>query len=178
MNLLDYVTPHFRLREFLWSEHCQRVAEFSDQERVKAAQEAAIRHLSGQLELVRAWYEKPIIIKSGMRDRSIQGQLVADGIRSASETDHSYFHPDVWAWGTGAVDIEVVGQPHLNVMRDLTANWMDLQLDYAILYPWGIHLAAPADLVLNIRRKRTTWMQKNTGPGYSPFRVTGDGHAG
>lgn len=185
MNLEDYITPHFQLREFLWSQHCHRHAAFHGHPRVREAQEAAIEHLARQLEAVRSWYNapgekvRPIHILSGMRDGPIQQQLVADGIRSSSMTDHAYFNPDVWAWGVGAVDFRVHDMAPERVMADLFHQQHQLAFSYAILYEWGLHLSAPFTLVLGVRPKRERF-RRQVAPGeYQQYGLKdGDGHGG
>jgi len=172
MNLQDQVTEHFKVKEFLWSQHCHRHAAFSTHPRIREAQEAIITHLGEQLEVIRGWYNKPIKVKSGMRDLAIHQQLLADGIRSSSVTDHSYMHPDVWAWGSGAVDIEVSMTPHTTVMQDLMHRQDLVAFDYAILYTWGLHIAAPKDLLLNVAPDRSRFMESVGGGNYRAYGGT------
>lgn len=163
MGLDDQITEHFKLREFLWSQHCHRHAGLPTHPNIHGAQMKSIQHLADQLEVIRSWYGKPVKILSGVRDAAIQAQLLADGIRSSSITDHAYFNPDVWAWGVGAVDFQVATIPHETVMNDLRRRQDSVAFSYAIVYSWGLHLSAPADMVLNVRPSRPRFERDQNG---------------
>lgn len=168
MSLNDRVTDHFRLKEFLWSQHCHRHAALSRNPAVLAAQQRSIRFLAEQLEVIRAWFqvpggERPVKVLSGVRDEPIHRQLLADGIRSSSITDHAYFSPEVWAWGVGAVDFRMEAVPHHEIFHTIFNRQDSLAFSYVKQYPWGIHMSAPADLVLNVRPSRPRFQHQVDG---------------
>lgn len=160
MNLSEKLTTqgNFRLREFLWSEHCQRHAALAIHPRIRAAQLWTMQLIAKQLEIIRSWHDVPLNLLSGMRDQAIHLQLLADGIRSSSITDHAYYHPDLWPFGVGAVDFAVSGQTPKQVFDAIRKNQHDLEFSYVILYPWGVHLSGPADSVMTVRPTRERFM--------------------
>ena len=157
MNMSDKVTQHFTLHEFMWSDVAQRHAEFED--RVMRAQLLAIRALSEQLEVVRAWYPGlRVFINSGMRDATIQEALLDAGVRSWTRSDHS-FMSSWWPFGTGAVDFSVEDTPMATVMRDCTAN-LDLEAYGELIYYEDqnfIHMSNHARVLGHARPQRDRW---------------------
>lgn len=163
------VTPHFRWREFLYSETADREATLDSDPEIRRAQVLAIIALAQTLEIVRAWYDLPIRVTSGVRDAAIQELLVERGIRSSSKSDHACF--SAWnRYGVGAVDWYVVGVSIARVYADLVRRLPEARYGQAILYEENgfVHLSNPADFLLNVRRRKERHLRK-TSDGYEVY---------
>lgn len=163
------ITPHFRLREFLWSDTAGRESGLESDPEIRRAQDLAILSLAMTLEMVRSWYGKPISITSGVRDGNVQKLLLAKGIRSEAKSDHSYFSR--WnPYGVGAVDWLVVGEPIESVYAKLYRDLPQARFGQAILYAEQgfIHLSNPRDQLLNVRREKARFLRRSPG-GYETF---------
>lgn len=171
MDASQYLTPHFKLREFLWSDTAGRESELSADPKLARVQLLAILEIAKTLEIVREFFGKPIRVLSGFRDRGVHELLQATGGEPSSRSDHSYFS-EYNPFGVGAADFYVEDVPIRDVYLAIVARLPEARYGQAILYEQRgfIHLSNPADLLLAVRGSKERLLQKVPG-GYEVFRA-------
>ena len=177
------LSENFRLKEFCQSKWTPKEnAVIPNKYQIYLTKEICTKIL----QPIRDYFDKPIIIISGIRNKKIIEAMEKKGLHPSKDTDHSYLDPEVNRWGVGAVDFYIEGI-NIRTIYKFIAKRNKIDSNYAfgqaILHTdyKYIHISNPITNVcskkfcrLNKKEKRK-YLKCSRHTGYLLLAVSGKG---
>jgi len=179
----QFLSPNFQLKEFCQSRCTPGENDVSPNKfQIYLVKELCIKIL----QPIRDYFNKPITITSGMRNKKIMDAMKKNGFHPSKTTDHSYLDPEINRWGVGATDFYINGV-NIHSIYKFIARKSKINNDYnfgqAIIYTdyKFIHVSNPITTVFseefyfeNIGKKQK-YLKSSKHTGYRLLAVNSKG---